>query len=108
MRARHESKSRRNKNENTGETACPLEGSQAAALSDASWTVYQRLGMTATFERTFRDQLALNGRVITAIILRETKTKFGRYKFGYAWAFVEPIIYVTLFVFVRSFISGVP
>jgi capsular polysaccharide transport system permease protein len=62
--------------------------------------------MTAILERTFRDQLALNGRVITAIILRETKTKFGRYKFGYAWAFVEPIIYVSLFVFVRSFISG--
>ena len=62
--------------------------------------------MKATLERTFLDELALNGRVITAIVLRETKTKFGKYKFGYAWAFVEPIVYVTLFVFVRSFMAG--
>jgi capsular polysaccharide transport system permease protein len=62
--------------------------------------------MKTTFERTFWDELALNGRVISAIVLRETKTKFGKYKFGYAWAFVEPVVYVTLFVFVRTFMAG--
>jgi capsular polysaccharide transport system permease protein len=61
---------------------------------------------TSVRGHTIEDQLALNGRVITAIILRETKTKFGKYKFGYAWAFVEPIVYVTLFVFVRAFVSA--
>jgi capsular polysaccharide transport system permease protein len=63
--------------------------------------------MTIALQRnTFANQLALNGRVITAIILRETKTKFGRYKFGYAWAFVEPIVYVSLFVLIRAFVSA--
>ena len=60
----------------------------------------------AVHQNTFWNQLALNGRVITAIVLRETKTKFGRYKFGYAWAFVEPIVYVSLFVLVRQFVSA--
>ena len=60
----------------------------------------------ALHQNTFWNQLALNGRVITAIVLRETKTKFGRYKFGYAWAFVEPIVYVSLFVLIRAFVSA--
>jgi capsular polysaccharide transport system permease protein len=63
--------------------------------------------MTAALhQNTFWNQLALNGRVVTAIVLRETKTKFGRYKFGYAWAFVEPIVYVSLFVLIRAFVSA--
>lgn len=48
------------------------------------------------------DQLAVTGRVLTAMMLRETKTRFGRSKFGYLWALVEPAAYVAIFVVVRN------
>ena len=39
--------------------------------------------------------------VIVAVLLRETKTRFGRTRFGYLWAFIEPSVYVGLFIFIR-------
>lgn len=50
----------------------------------------------------FMDQLAVTGRVLTAMMLRETKTRFGRSKFGYVWALIEPAAYVCIFVVVRN------
>jgi len=41
-------------------------------------------------------------RVVTAIILRETKTRFGKNKLGYLWAFIEPMAYVTIFILIRE------
>lgn len=48
------------------------------------------------------NQISIMGQVITALILRETKTRFGRNKFGYIWALVEPAAYVAIFIAVRS------
>lgn len=48
------------------------------------------------------DKLDVMGRVISAMILRETKTRFGRNKFGYLWAIVEPAAYIAIFLIVRS------
>jgi capsular polysaccharide transport system permease protein len=49
--------------------------------------------------------LAIQGRVLLAIMLRETTTRFGRTRFGYAWALVEPIAHVatllTIFTLLR-------
>ena len=45
------------------------------------------------------------GRVVTALMLRETKTRYGRSRFGYLWAVVEPMIYVGFFLAIRSFLA---
>ncbi len=36
------------------------------------------------------------GRVIHALILRETKTRYGRLQLGYLWAFMEPVLIITV------------
>lgn len=41
-------------------------------------------------------------RVIVAIILRETKTRFGKNKLGYLWALIEPSAYIALLIFIRK------
>ncbi len=35
-------------------------------------------------------------RVIYALILRETKTRYGRLKIGYLWAFLEPMLFISI------------
>lgn len=35
-------------------------------------------------------------RVIFALILRETKTRYGRTKIGYIWALLEPLLFITI------------
>ena len=41
---------------------------------------------------TFRKGLAGQTEVIMALILRETRTRFGRNRLGYLWALIEPIV----------------
>ncbi len=54
--------------------------------------------------------LVTQGRVINALILRETKTRYGRHKLGFFWMFIEPMFFVGLFLafklLVRSPTSG--
>jgi capsular polysaccharide transport system permease protein len=38
--------------------------------------------------------LKVQGRVIRASVLRETRTRFGRSKLGYFWALFEPMVYI--------------
>jgi capsular polysaccharide transport system permease protein len=46
--------------------------------------------------------LAVQAEVVYALILRETRTRFGAYKVGYLWAALEPIFaIVTFFVLFR-------
>ena len=52
------------------------------------------------------ERLAITGRVVTALILRETKTRFGRSKAGYLWAVIEPMVYVAFFVAIRDALSS--
>lgn len=40
-------------------------------------------------------------RVVTAIIFRETKTRFGKNKLGYFWALIEPSGYIGILLFLR-------
>jgi capsular polysaccharide transport system permease protein len=35
--------------------------------------------------------------VVHALILRETKTRFGVYRLGYLWAFIEPLLWIGTF-----------
>jgi capsular polysaccharide transport system permease protein len=41
--------------------------------------------------------LQIQLRVIHALILRETRTRFGRQRLGYIWALAEPVIFLTTF-----------
>lgn len=52
--------------------------------------------------------LRLFGRVVGALILRESRTRFGRNRFGYAWAIVEPAAWIFLFVFLHGLLADYP
>ncbi|MBO1026980.1 ABC transporter permease [Ochrobactrum sp. SD129] len=45
-------------------------------------------------------------RVIVAIILRETKTRFGKNKLGYLWALIEPASYIVILLLVRHYLHS--
>jgi len=60
--------------------------------------------MQAFSENLFLRQISVMGRIITAIILREIKTRFGRHRFGFIWILLEPILYVGGFVLLRAFL----
>ncbi len=49
----------------------------APALADTTWRALQ-----------------LQGRVVSALILRETRTRFGQSKIGYLWALLEPVLHM--------------
>ena len=44
------------------------------------------------------------GRVIFALMLRETKTRYGRLQIGYIWALLEPILVVTVISLVFNYL----
>jgi capsular polysaccharide transport system permease protein len=43
------------------------------------------------------EPLAIQRRVLLALILREARTRYGRQKLGYLWALVEPILHIVGF-----------
>ena len=52
-------------------------------------------------------------RVINALVLRETKTRYGNYKIGFLWALIEPLVSVSVFVAIFASVrsdnpSGMP
>ena len=46
--------------------------------------------------------LTVQSRVIYALMLRETKTRYGEHKLGFLWAIIEPLIMVAVFVGIFS------
>jgi len=52
---------------------------------------------TLSFERVFT-AITTQIRVINALILRETKTRYGNHKIGFLWALIEPLVGVSVFV----------
>jgi tetratricopeptide (TPR) repeat protein len=45
---------------------------------------------------SFVERLKTQGRVIHALIIRETRTRFGDSRLGYGWALIEPILHIAL------------
>ncbi len=41
--------------------------------------------------------IVVQGEVVHAVVLRETRTRFGAYRLGYLWALVEPILVILTF-----------
>ena len=44
-------------------------------------------------EPTWRESLAIQRRVILALLMREVLTRFGRHNIGFMWLFVEPMLF---------------
>ncbi len=44
-------------------------------------------------------------RVISAIILRETKSRYGEYRLGFLWVLIEPILFIVGFTLLRSLLG---
>lgn len=48
--------------------------------------------------RSASEALQTQSRVIAALVLRESKTRYGTHKLGFLWALLEPIVMVGVFV----------
>lgn len=62
--------------------------------------------MPANDSLTLWDQLRLQGRVIWALLLRETVTRFGREGLGMLWMIAEPAMFVVGVMIIFSFIDA--
>ena len=51
-----------------------------------------------------RSSWEISQAVIFALLMREMRTRFGAYRLGYAWALLEPVIHVAVFVIMFGFI----
>ena len=67
--------------------------------------------LTGTFDRPLGavlrpfSGLAVMGRVIYALVLRESRTRYGRNAFGFVWAFLGPLAWVALYVIFRVWMN---
>lgn len=56
-------------------------------------------------KRSRFSSLATHWDVVVAIIMREALTRFGKNRFGYIWALLEPMAYISVFLLVRDAIT---
>ncbi len=56
-------------------------------------------------ESTFREGIAIQRRVIWALILRETVTRYGRENLGMLWFFAEPLLFIVGITLLWSYIE---
>lgn len=56
-------------------------------------------------ESSFREGLAIQRRVIWALVLRETVTRYGRENLGMLWFFVEPLLFIVGIAILWSYIE---
>jgi capsular polysaccharide transport system permease protein len=55
--------------------------------------------------KEFWDAARVQRRVIFALILRETRTRYGKTRIGYLWALFEPLAHMLIFAAIFSFIG---
>lgn len=61
------------------------------------------------FGRDVAQSLAIQGRVLLALMLREARTRYGRQRMGYLWALIEPIMHIVGFYFIfRYTLRAIP
>lgn len=56
--------------------------------------------------RTFKEAMMIQARVIHALMLRETRTMYGKSKFGYLWAVINTAFGICLMWVIRGFIRS--
>jgi capsular polysaccharide transport system permease protein len=73
---------------------------QRVAAIDGEWAVLadgiERASRPARPTPRIADRLRSQVRVIGALIIRETRTRFADFKLGYGWALLEPILHIAL------------
>ncbi|MEM6383166.1 MAG: ABC transporter permease [Pseudomonadota bacterium] len=57
---------------------------------------------------SFRTAVAIQFRVVGALVLREMRTRFGHSKLGYVWALGEPFVHIALLATIFSFLGRAP
>jgi capsular polysaccharide transport system permease protein len=62
--------------------------------------------MTTEVNNSFLEKALVQIRVIKALMTRELLTEFGRKNIGFFWIFLEPIIFISLIMFLRDYILG--
>jgi len=55
--------------------------------------------------KEFWNAFAVQRRVVYALILRETRTRYGKTRIGYLWALFEPMAHMLIFAAIFSFIG---
>lgn len=53
---------------------------------------------------TYRSSWQIQRTVVFALLLRELKTRFGKYRLGYAWALIEPLAHVLALAAIFGFV----
>ncbi|CCJ78072.1 Capsular polysaccharide ABC transporter,permease protein KpsM [Cronobacter muytjensii 530] len=51
-----------------------------------------------------RHGLAVQRATVLALFLREIKTRFGKFRLGYGWALLEPLLHLAILLFVLGFV----
>ncbi|ELY2795611.1 ABC transporter permease [Cronobacter dublinensis] len=51
-----------------------------------------------------RHGLAVQRATVLALFLREIKTRFGKFRLGYGWALLEPLLHLAILLFVLDFV----
>ena len=62
--------------------------------------------MKALHETSFRESLAIQKRVIGALLMREIITRYGRNNIGFLWLFVEPLMMTLLILMMWKFLRA--
>ena len=62
--------------------------------------------MNTKVNNSFFDKALVQIRVIKALMTRELLTEFGRKNIGFLWIFLEPIIFISLIMFLRNYVLG--
>ena len=58
-----------------------------------------------TFKEALRG-LKVQGRVVSALVLRDAQTRYGQHKLGFVWLFLEPVLMVLLFILFKIFVRS--
>lgn len=64
-----------------------------------------RAPFSAAWFAELRESLKIMGRVIFAIMIRESRTRYGSSNIGYAWAIVDPLATLAVFVGIFSLLG---
>ena len=59
--------------------------------------------MKELHKTSFRESLAIQKRVIGALLMREIITRYGRNNIGFLWLFVEPLLFTLVIVLMWKF-----
>ena len=62
--------------------------------------------MKELHKTSFRESLAIQKRVIGALLMREIITRYGRTNIGFLWLFVEPLLMTLVIVLMWKFFKA--